>query len=67
MGISYAPLFATLHRNNKKLIDIKEKYKWSPNTIAKFRKNEYVHLRMLEILCEELKCSFDDIIEYIKE
>ncbi len=35
--------------------------------MAKLGKNESVGLEVLEKICEELNCNFDDIIDYKKE
>lgn len=38
-----------------------------PSTIAKMGKNEPVEMTVLMRICDLLKCSLDDIVEYLPE
>lgn len=38
-----------------------------PNTLAKLSKNEYVSMDVLVRICIELNCSFDDVVEIVRD
>ncbi|GAA5345971.1 helix-turn-helix domain-containing protein [Planifilum fimeticola] len=60
--IDYTPLFETLERKGKKLIDILNQGIISSRTNAKFRKNEAVSLDVLVRICNYLDCDIEDIV-----
>ena len=39
----------------------------SPNTLAKFAKNEYVSMDVLNRICEYFECRIEDVIEHVKD
>lgn len=38
-----------------------------PTTIAKMGRNEFVDIKILDRICEILKCDFSDIMEYVED
>lgn len=52
------------HNMNKS--DLGKTAKMSPNTIAKFVKNETVSLDILVRICEVLNCDIGDIVEVLR-
>jgi putative transcriptional regulator len=62
---TYAPLFRTLDRQNKKLIDIVRECGLSTGTVAKFRKNEVVKIDIIARLCRYLNVHISDVVEVV--
>ena len=67
MSVSYNKLWKLLidHKMNKS--DLGKAAKMSPNTIAKWGKNETVSLDILVRICEVLNCDIGDIVEVVGE
>ena len=61
--ISYKPLFKLLIDKEMSLSQLKCLIGCSPRTSAKFSKNEYVSLELLERICKQLNCKLDDIVQ----
>lgn len=66
MQISYNKLFKLLiDKGMKKQIWLKAKL--TPATLAKLSKQETVSMDTLIRICDCLDCSFDDVVELIKD
>lgn len=63
--ISYIPLNVTLARRNIKKTKMAEDLNISGPTLAKFAKNEYVRLDIIEKICKYLNCKIEEVIEII--
>lgn len=63
--ISYGKLWLYLAKNNKKKTDLLEFL--SPSTVAKLSKNANVNTDTIDKICKNLKCTPNDILEYIDE
>lgn len=63
--ISYIPLNVTLAKRNIKKTKMAEDLRISGPTLAKFAKNEYVRLDLLEKICKYLNCKIEEVIEII--
>jgi len=50
-----------------KKTDLIEKVGISAMTLAKFAKNEYVSMDVLNRICEYFECRIEDVIEYVKD
>ena len=46
--------------------DLRKAAEIAPNTMMKMRRDESIHLNILERICKELDCNFGDIVNYIK-
>ena len=46
--------------------ELKKKTGVSGNIISRLKKDEYVSMCSIEKICEVLKCSVDDILEFVK-
>lgn len=64
MSFTYKPLLKLLIDNNLKLTDLKGELGFGPSTIAKFRKDEYVSLEVVDRLCTYFKVQPNKIIEW---
>ncbi|WP_315449826.1 helix-turn-helix transcriptional regulator [uncultured Treponema sp.] len=67
MSFSYKPLFLLLVQRNMQKMDLIKVLGISPNTLAKFAKNEYVSMDVLNRICEYFECRIEDVIEYVKD
>jgi DNA-binding Xre family transcriptional regulator len=67
MGFTYKPLFKLLIDRSMKKTDLIEKVGISRMTLAKFAKNEYVSMDILDRICKFFNCQIGDIIEYIND
>lgn len=64
---SYKPLLKTLIDKDKKKQNLKEDLGFSPATLAKISRNEYVSMEVLDKICSYLECEIQDVIEHVKE
>lgn len=65
--ISYEPLFKTLEKRGKTIIDLNRDLNLSPATTAKFKKGESVTLDTLKKICTYLDCRIEEVVEFIDE
>jgi putative transcriptional regulator len=65
--ISYKPLQKLLIDRDIKKQDLQGRIKVSWSTMAKFSKNQYVSLEVIDKICAELDCQPGDLIEYIPD
>lgn len=61
--ISYKPLFRLLLERDMTKTQLREAVGFSPATLAKMSKGEYVSLETVENICKYLNCRVEDIIE----
>ncbi|MCL2773101.1 MAG: helix-turn-helix domain-containing protein [Oscillospiraceae bacterium] len=67
MAISYDKLWKLLIDKKFKKTDLKSIASISPNTLAKLGKDEIVDMQSLLKICDALKCSLNDIVDYFPE
>lgn len=67
MSITYNKLWKLLIDKNISKVQLRDMVEMGPNTLAKLSKNQRVSLEVLEKICRELNCNFDDIIDYVKD
>lgn len=67
MRVSYNKLWKLLIDKNMKKMDLLEAVEMSPNTLAKFGRNENVSMDVIARICEYFKCDVGDIMEMIPE
>lgn len=65
--ITYKPLFKLLIEQNMTKTTLRENIGFSPTTLAKMSKNEYVSLELIDKICQYLDCKIEDVIEIIHE
>lgn len=67
MAISYNKLWKILIDRKMNRADLRKAAEIAPNTMTKMRRDEPVHLYILERICNVLDCNFGDIVDYFKE
>jgi len=65
--ISYKPLLKLLIDRDIRKHDLIQLVGLSTPTIAKFSKNEYVSLSVIDKLCAYFNCQPSDLIEYVPD
>lgn len=63
--VSYKPLFKLLVERNMTKTQLREAVGFSPATLAKMSKGEYVSLEVIENICKYLDCKIEDVIEIL--
>ena len=61
--ISYKPLSRLLLERDMTKTQLREAVGFSPATLAKMSKCEYVSLETIENICQYLNCRVEDVIE----
>jgi DNA-binding Xre family transcriptional regulator len=64
---TYDPLFKTLDRDGKQLMDLIRGAGLSSGTVAKFRRNEIVKIDIIARVCRYLDVPITDVVEIIYE
>ena len=67
MTISYNRLWKLLIDRNMTKTDLRKRIGMNSATLANMGKEKYVSLRLIDKICAELDCNFDDIIEHIAD
>lgn len=65
--ISYEPLLIQLVKRKMTREALRVAVGASPSSIARFAKNEYVSLELIDKICAFLHCRIEDVIEYIPD
>lgn len=63
--ISYKPLHKLLIDKDMTKTKLREDVGFSPATLAKISKNEYISLETIDRICQYLNCMIEDVIEII--
>lgn len=63
--ISYAPLWDTMKRRNITTYALIHKYGFDAHTLNDLKHNKSVTANTLETLCKILKCTANDVIEFL--
>ena len=66
MKISYNRLFKLLIDKDMKKTELAKAAGLTPGTLAKLSKNQTVSMDSLIKICTTLNCSFDDIVEIVR-
>lgn len=64
MAVSYKKLFHLLIEKEMSTSDLQKQAGFSANIITRLKRNEYVKLQTIEIICKVLNCRVDDILEF---
>lgn len=64
---NYQPLEVLLAKKSMKKGQLKEELHLSSATVAKFSKNEYVSMEVLDKICKRFNCDLKDIVRYESE
>ena len=65
--IVYTKFWETLKKRKVSTYALIEKYNFSPSTLTRMRRNQYLSLRTIEDLCKILDCGIGDIVEYVRD
>lgn len=65
--ISYRPLFQTMKEREETTYTLINKHGINPRTIHNIKNNKGITTYTLEKLCRILKCTPNDIIEFVDE
>lgn len=65
--ISYRPFYETLFKQGITEYQLIFKQGLSANTLHRMKHGEAISTKTLNVLCEILKCSVSDIIEYVPD
>lgn len=63
--ISYAPLWETMKQKNITTYALINKYGFDAHTLNDMKHNKSVTANTLETLCKILKCTANDVIEFL--
>jgi DNA-binding Xre family transcriptional regulator len=64
MAFSYKPLWRLMFEKNLNKNYLREELKFSPTTVAKMGKDEYVSLEIIDKLCNHFNVQPNDILEH---
>lgn len=67
MDVSYNKLFKLLIDKGWKKTEFAKEVGISPNTLAKFSRNETVSMDIIVRICRHLECTVDDIMDILPE
>ena len=65
--ISYQPFYQTLFKKGLTEYQLIFKQGLSANTLYRMKKGEAISTKTINVLCEILKCSVSEIIEYVPD
>lgn len=61
---NYQPLEILLAQHSMSKGQLKKELNLSSATVAKFSKNEYVSMEVLDKICKRFNCSLNDIVRH---
>ena len=64
---NYQPLDVLLAKKSMSKGQLKEELNLSSATVAKFSKNEYVSMEVLDKICTRFNCTLNDIVRHESE
>ena len=64
---NYQPLEILLVQHSMTKKQLKEELNLSSATVAKFSKNEYVSMEVLDKICKRFNCTLNDIVRHESE
>lgn len=67
MAVTYNKLWKILVDRRMSKADLRKAAEIAPNTMTKMRRDEPVHLSILERVCQVLGCNFGDIVDYTRD
>ena len=67
MAVNYNKLFLLLKEKKMSNIDLQKQAGFSGNIITRIKRNEYIRLQSIEIICNVLDCKVDDILDFVPD
>ncbi len=65
--ISYKNLWKTLLDKDMTKTELRNRVGMSTATLARMGRDEYVELKLLDKICNELQCGIEDVIEILPD
>lgn len=65
MAVSYQKLFHLMNEREFSGSTLKQKAGFSGNILTRLKRNEYVSMASIELICKVLDCCVDDILEFV--
>ena len=65
MAVSYKKLFHLMIEKDISSPQLQKQAGFSGNILTRLRRNSYVSLQSIEIICRVLDCKIDDILEFV--
>lgn len=67
MSVSYKKLFHLMIELEMTNAQLQKQAGFSANVITRLKRNDYISLDSVEAICRVLKCSVDDILEFVPD
>ena len=67
MAVTYKKLFHLLIDKGMTNAELMEKAGFSANIITRIKRDNYISLDSIEMICKTLNCGVDDILEFIPD
>ncbi len=67
MSVSYKKLFHLMIELEMTNAQLQKQAGFSANVITRLKRNDYIALDSVEAICRVLKCSVDDILEFVPD
>lgn len=67
MAVSYKKLFHMLIEKDMSNAQLQHRCGFSANIITRLKQNRYISLETVEVICKNLECRVDDILEFLPD
>lgn len=67
MAVSYKKLFHMLIEKDVSNAQLQQQCGFSANIITRLKRNNYISLETIEVICKILECGVDDILEFLPD
>lgn len=67
MAVSYKKLFHMLIEKDMSNAQLQQQCGFSANIITRLKRNGYISLETIEVICQNLECGVDDILEFVPD
>lgn len=67
MSVNYKKLFHLMIELEMTNSQLQKQAGFSANVITRLKRNDYISLDSVEAICRVLKCSVDDILEFVPD
>ena len=64
MAVSYKKLFHLMIEKDISNSQLQQMCGFSGNVMTRMRRNKYISLETIEVICNKLNCGVDDILEF---
>ncbi len=67
MAVSYKKLFHMMIEKDMTNTMLQKEAGFSGNILTRLKRNQYVSMESIEIICRVMDCGVDDILEFVSE